>query len=386
MSRATLGCERGAGLSQSLSNGIAPWGREHVNRRDIVSGKLILRWQRGSMVPSPSGTADPIGNISHLYNEFYKSRDTHLILCEAPPAALLSVNAISVPRSGTRSFIRARRCAVLLHSLSRTLLPAPPRRLDPQLSLASEATSLLKPIFLYLHSQLQQGVLWTAKSGVWAVRFRGKNLPFLLLQVLKLDSGKPCCDSVVRLPGVSEPCIMPGRSLWVLRSVSKSSEAWKHPPCWTQDIEHLHLLLKSFDKHQAPSGLALACPSPVYCGSIHITSGLDFFHSWKQGKHYLDMELEKNRDEKFGFVTRYRATFCLLLSGVLRCEKVLQRVLSLQKLCLSCDLYFFPHLSYVALIILLSKASKETSRACSRIPLKFSERVTFGFLGMSERA
>lgn len=36
------------------------------------------------------------------------------------------------------------------------------------------------------------------------------------------------------------------------------------------------------------------------------------------------MELEKNRDEKFGFVTRYRAIFCFLLSGVLRREKVLQ--------------------------------------------------------------
>lgn len=82
------------------------------------------------------------------------------------------------------------------------------------------------------------------------------------------------------------------------------------------------------------------------------------------------MELEKTRDEKFGFVTRYRAIFRFLLSGVLRREKVLQRVFSLQKLCLSCDLYFFPHLSYVALIILLSKASKETSRARLLYPLE----------------
>lgn len=82
------------------------------------------------------------------------------------------------------------------------------------------------------------------------------------------------------------------------------------------------------------------------------------------------MELEKTTDEKFGSVTRYSVIFYLLLSGVLRREKVLQRVLSLQKLCLSCDLYFFPHLSYVALIILLSKASKETSRAWLSYPLE----------------
>lgn len=79
------------------------------------------------------------------------------------------------------------------------------------------------------------------------------------------------------------------------------------------------------------------------------------------------MELEKNRDEKFGFVTRYRAIFCFLLSGVLRRDKVLQRVLSSQKLCLSCDLYFFPHLSYVALIILLSKGFKRDQQSLALI-------------------
>lgn len=134
------------GLSQSLS--IAPWGRECVNRRDIISWKLIFRRQRGLMVPSPSDTADPIGNISPLCNEFYKSGETGLILCEAPPAVLLSVNVISVPWSGTRNFIRGETlCAIRRCGPSRALLPAPPRRLDPQLSLASEAASLLNPFF-----------------------------------------------------------------------------------------------------------------------------------------------------------------------------------------------------------------------------------------------
>lgn len=111
------------------------------------------------MVPSPSGTVDPIGNISPLCNGFYKSKETRLILHEAPPAALLSVNAISVLRGGTRSFIHAKRCVVLLRGLSRALVPAPLQRLDPQLSLASEAASLLNPIFSYLRSQLQRGKL-----------------------------------------------------------------------------------------------------------------------------------------------------------------------------------------------------------------------------------
>lgn len=146
-------------MSQSLSNGIAPQSRESVKGRDVISGRLILLRQWGSMVPSPSGTADHVRDTHPLCNEFYKSRETYLILREAPPAVLLSANVISVPRSGTRSFIHARRCAVLHHGLSRALLPAPPRRLDPQLSLASEAASLLNLIFSYLRSQLQRGTL-----------------------------------------------------------------------------------------------------------------------------------------------------------------------------------------------------------------------------------
>ena len=113
------------------SNGVAPWGRERMNGRDIVSWKLILHWQWVLMFSSPSGTADPIRNVFPLCNEFCKSRDTHLILLEDPLTVLLSVNVILMAQSRTRSFIHARLCALLHCGLSRAFLPAPPGRLDP---------------------------------------------------------------------------------------------------------------------------------------------------------------------------------------------------------------------------------------------------------------
>lgn len=81
MPGATLDCEGGADLSQSLSNGISPSGRESINSRDVVSGRLIPLQQQGSIVPSPRGTADPFSNIPPQCRDFYKGKETHLVLC-----------------------------------------------------------------------------------------------------------------------------------------------------------------------------------------------------------------------------------------------------------------------------------------------------------------
>lgn len=219
------------------------------------------------MVPNPSGTADLIENISSLYSEFHKSGETHLTLCEAPQKRYYHLKEISLPWSGARSFIYARCCAILC-----------------QLHRGGWTSSWASQVKL-LHSLNQFFLLSTvscseahSKVEFWAVQFRGKNPPFLLLQVLESDSGKPCCDFVVGLPGVSEPWAMLGRSLRVLWSVSKSSEAWKHSMCSKWDLQHLQLLLKAFGccKQQAPWGQTVACSSPVYCESTQITSGLFF--------------------------------------------------------------------------------------------------------------
>lgn len=201
----------------------------------------------------------------------------HIWFCVSPPAVLLVANVISVPWRGTRNFTHARCCAVLGCGHSRASLPFPPPRLDLQLSLTNEAISLLNLIFLYVHSQLQWDILWNAKSGVGAAQFRGINPPFLLLlclQVLKSGLGKTFF-SVFILPGVSKRCFMMGRSLCVLQCMFN--------PLGIDSIHHVEHGVPSIFcscwsigpwKHQAPSGLTLAFPSPVYCGSTQTTSAV----------------------------------------------------------------------------------------------------------------
>jgi len=119
-----------------------------MNRKDIISWKLILHRKWGLIVPNTIVFADPIGSSSPLYTDFYKRRKT----CDSPSLILCSMSTLSASQKGTRSFISARLCAILHPGITGTSLLAPLPMLGLQLSLASDSSLLLKPAFFHVCS------------------------------------------------------------------------------------------------------------------------------------------------------------------------------------------------------------------------------------------